>query len=80
MILAFIALALAYALSVTSVLALQNRMPQSTFAWVLLFVLFPPVALVIYIMFGRGRYAFSREQTVATGGNSTNKRTHAKVD
>ena len=44
---------------------LQNRMPQSTFAWVLLFVLFPPAALVIYIMFGRGRYAFSRAQTVA---------------
>ena len=65
MTLAVIALAFAYALSVTAVLALQNRSPQSTFAWVLLFVLFPPGALVIYIMFGRGRKPFSREWTTA---------------
>src|SRR6266853_979372 len=65
MILALLTLGLVYALSVTAVLALQNRMPQSTFAWVLLFVLFPPGALLIYIMFGRGRYAFSRQETVA---------------
>jgi len=56
---------LAYALSITTLLALQNRSPQSTFAWVLFFVLFPPVALLVYIMFGRGRHAFSREQTTA---------------
>ena len=30
--------AIAYALSVTMFLALQNRSPQSTFAWTLLFV------------------------------------------
>jgi cardiolipin synthase A/B len=57
-------LAVAYAWSVTAVLALQNRSPQSTFAWVLLFVLFPPGALLTYVMFGRGQYAFSREKTV----------------
>jgi hypothetical protein len=39
-------LTLTYAWSVTAVLALQNRSPQSTFAWVLLFVLFPPGALL----------------------------------
>ena len=55
----------AYVLSVTAFLALQNRSPQSTFAWVLLFVLFPPGALLTYIMFGRGRHAFSREATTA---------------
>lgn len=49
-------LGFAYVLSVTAFLALQNRSPQSTFAWVLLFVLLPPAALLTYIMFGRGRY------------------------
>lgn len=51
-ILAAVTLIFAYAMSVTALLALQNRTPQSTFAWALLFVLFPPVALLIYIMFG----------------------------
>src|SRR5215470_13558343 len=60
-----ISLALAYAAGVTAVLALQNRSPQSTFAWVLLFVLFPPGALVTYIMFGRGRRPFSRQRDLA---------------
>jgi cardiolipin synthase len=59
--LVFVAVSLAYALSVTVFLALQNRSPQSTFAWVLLFVLCPPGGLLTYIMFGRGRHAFSRE-------------------
>jgi cardiolipin synthase len=57
-------LILTYVLGVTGFLALQNRSPQSTFAWVLLFVLAPPVAFVIYVMFGRGRHPFSREATV----------------
>jgi cardiolipin synthase A/B len=56
---------IAYASSVTMFLALQNRSPQSTFAWTLLFVLFPPAGLLTYIMFGRGRHAFSRELTMA---------------
>src|SRR4029450_8517028 len=60
-----LALAVAYTGSVTAILALQNRSPQSTFAWVLLFVLFPPGALLTYIMFGRGRYAFSRQEQLA---------------
>ena len=63
-ILLFVTLGFAYALSVTAFLALQNRSPQSTFAWVLLFVLFPPAAVLTYIMFGRGRHAFSRELTM----------------
>jgi cardiolipin synthase A/B len=58
-------LIVAYAVSVTAFLALQNRSPQSTFAWALSFVLFPPGALLFYIMFGRGRHVFSREQTMA---------------
>jgi len=59
-----VALGLAYALGVTVFLALQNRSPQSTFAWLLLFVLFPPGALLTYMMFGRGRHVFSRELTM----------------
>ena len=59
------ALTLAYVVSVTAALALQNRSPQSTFAWSLLFVLMPPAALVTYVMFGRGRHVFSRELTTA---------------
>ena len=39
-----VAITFAYALAVTAFLALQNRSPQSTFACVLLFVLFPPQA------------------------------------
>lgn len=58
-------IALLYVWGVTGTLALQNRSPQSTFAWVLLFVLCPPVALIVYTMFGRGQYAFSRHQTMA---------------
>ena len=65
MILLTLTLVLAYALSITALLALQNRSPRSTFAWVLFFVLFPPGALLVYVMFGRGRHAFSREQTTA---------------
>src|SRR5262245_19770011 len=56
---------IALTIVVTAVLALQNRSPQSTFAWVLLFILFPPGALLTYIMFGRGQYAFSRQRTMA---------------
>jgi hypothetical protein len=40
-------LILTYVSAVTAFIALQNRSPQSTFAWVLLFVLFPPVAFVL---------------------------------
>jgi len=64
-ILLVVALGFAYAVSVTAFLALQNRTPQSTFAWVLLFVLCPPAAVLTYVMFGRGRHAFSRELTMA---------------
>src|SRR5262245_65124081 len=64
-ILAIAMVTLTYTLSVTAILALQNRSPQSTFAWVLLFVLFPPGALLTYVMFGRGQYAFSRQRSTA---------------
>jgi cardiolipin synthase len=54
----------AYALSVAVFLILENRSPQSTFAWLLLLLLFPLGGLVIYMMFGRNRHAFSRERSL----------------
>lgn len=55
-----------YALAVAVFLVLENRSPQSTFAWVFLLLIFPGGGLVIYVMFGRGRHAFSRKETLAT--------------
>ena len=46
-------------------LIMENRTPQSTFAWMLLFVLFPPGGLVIYLLFGRDWKAFSRANKLA---------------
>jgi cardiolipin synthase len=49
-------------LSGTAVLLLLgNRSPQSTFAWMLIFFTLPIIGLLIYIFFGRGWKAFSRE-------------------
>ena len=56
----------AYALGVAVFLILENRTPQSTFAWLMLLLLFPLGGLVIYMMFGRPRHAFSRERSLTT--------------
>jgi cardiolipin synthase len=55
-----------YALSIAVFLVLENRSPQSTFAWLFLLVLFPLGGLIIYAMFGRGRHAFSRKRVLRT--------------
>jgi cardiolipin synthase len=52
----------AYTLSVAVFLILENRSPQSTFAWLFLLVVFPAGGLLIYAMFGRSRHAFSRRR------------------
>jgi cardiolipin synthase len=52
----------AYTLIVAVFLILENRTPQSTFAWLFFFLVFPLGSLVIYGMFGRDRHAFSRER------------------
>lgn len=49
-----------YAFSAVIFLIMENRKPQSTFAWMLLFFMFPPGGLVIYLLFGRDWRAFSR--------------------
>ena len=53
-----------YALSVAIFLILENRSPQSTFAWLFLLLVFPLGGLLVYLMFGRNRHAFSRERTL----------------
>ena len=58
------ALVSAYALGIAIFLILENRSPQSTFAWLFLLLLFPLGGLLIYVMFGRDRHVFSRERTL----------------
>ncbi len=60
------AIAVAYALGIGVFLILENRSPQSTFAWLFLLLVFPFGGLVIYVMFGRNRHAFSREQSLTS--------------
>jgi cardiolipin synthase len=52
--------ATAYAISVAIYLILENRSPQSTFAWLFLLLVFPVGGLAIYHLFGRSWHAFSR--------------------
>ena len=55
----------AYALAIAIFLILENRSPQSTFAWLFLLLVFPFGGLVIYMMVGRNRHAFSRKHVIA---------------
>jgi cardiolipin synthase len=54
----------AYALSIAVFLILENRSPQSTFAWLFLLLVFPFGGLLIYVLFGRKRHAFSRKRSL----------------
>lgn len=54
------ALVAVYTAAIGAYLVLENRSPQSTFAWLLLLLTFPIGGLVIYGMFGRSWHAFSR--------------------
>ena len=44
---------------------LENRRPQSTYAWLLAFLAFPVVGLLVYYFLGRGSKAFSQETRMA---------------
>jgi cardiolipin synthase len=58
-----------YTLSVSLFLVLENRSPQSTFAWLLLFVAVPIVGVLIYFFFGgRGPRAFSQQDDLIKHG------------
>ncbi|GEO13703.1 cardiolipin synthase [Microvirga aerophila] len=55
----------AYALLTGVYILLENRRPQATLAWMLLFLLLPVIGLAIYVLFGRDRKAFSRQRKLA---------------
>lgn len=55
-----------YALGVAAFLILENRSPQSTFAWLFLLIVFPFGGLLIYVLVGRDRHAFSRERKLTS--------------
>src|SRR5215218_9072432 len=61
----FVTVLLLYAVVVAIYIILENRTPQSTFAWLLLFLAFPIGGLVIYRFAGRGWRAFSKENELA---------------
>ena len=50
-----------YALLTTVFLILENRRPQATLAWMLAFFFAPGIGVLIYLLFGRDRKAFSRQ-------------------
>lgn len=50
-----------YALVAIVFLISENRSPQATLAWMLVFVFAPVIGLLLYIFFGRDRKAFSKE-------------------
>ena len=58
------ALAGAYALTIAVFLIIENRSPQSTFAWLFLLLVFPLGGPLIYVMFGRNRHVFSRQRNL----------------
>jgi cardiolipin synthase len=51
-----------YAIVMTVFLISENRRPQATLAWILVFILAPVIGGVIYILFGRDRKAFSKQR------------------
>jgi cardiolipin synthase len=55
----------AYALLTGAYIVLENRRPQATLAWMLLFLTLPGIGLVIYLLFGRDQKAFDRERKLA---------------
>lgn len=50
-----------YALVTSVFLVSENRRPQSTLAWMLALFVAPGVGLLIYVLFGRDRKAFSKQ-------------------
>jgi cardiolipin synthase A/B len=54
-----------YALLTGIFILLENRRPQATFAWMLLFLVLPIIGLAVYVLFGRDRKAFSRQRKLA---------------
>ena len=51
-----------YVIAASVFIVSENRRPQSTFAWMFLFILLPVAGLVVYVLFGRERKAFDRRR------------------
>ncbi|NJN81559.1 MAG: hypothetical protein HC802_04255 [Caldilineaceae bacterium] len=56
---------LLYLISVAIFLIMENRRPQSTYAWLLAFVTVPVIGVIAYIFTGRGWKLFSQERKLA---------------
>lgn len=54
-----------YIVAAAVFIIMENRTPQSTFAWLFLFITFPVMGIIVYIFFGHGWRAFSQEKTIA---------------
>ena len=50
-----------YAIGTGLFLMLENRRPQATLAWMLAFFFAPGIGLLVYLLFGRDRKAFSKQ-------------------
>src|SRR4051812_17621243 len=50
-----------YAIATGIFLISENRRPQATLAWMLVFVLLPGLGLIAYVLFGRNRKAFAKQ-------------------
>jgi hypothetical protein len=57
-----------YIIGVIIFILLDNRSPQSTFAWLFLMLTFPFLGFLIYVLFGRNYKAFSNETKLARLG------------
>ena len=51
-----------YALGTGVFLISENRRPQATLAWMLVFIFAPGIGVLIYVLFGRDRKAFSKQR------------------
>ncbi|HEY1373225.1 MAG TPA: cardiolipin synthase, partial [Candidatus Binatia bacterium] len=61
-----------YALVTGVFLMMENRRPQSTLAWMLVFFFAPGVGLLIYLLFGRDTKAFSKRSELLMQDLETN--------
>jgi cardiolipin synthase len=57
-----------YVIGVIIFILMDNRTPQSTFAWLFLMLTFPILGFLVYIFFGRNYKAFSNEAKLARIG------------
>ena len=51
-----------YGLGMCLFLISENRRPQATLAWMLVFVSLPGLGLIAYVLFGRNRKAFAKQR------------------